>query len=169
MGQRSRKRGQRQRPVSPPARQPAGVPSRSEIRNAEARAALTPLRPGERPWPILVSTLIAFVLGMATLVLYLAGHKLPVGGRKPSVSYIVIYCALMFACAAGTYAMRYWAVLGFQTLLAIGILGFALALIKVTSVIWAIGCLAVIAAGGFLFWKLVRVLGRLQLPERPGR
>jgi hypothetical protein len=28
--------------------------------------------------------------------------------------------------------------------------------------------LAVIVAGGTLFWKLVRVLGRLQMPKPPG-
>ncbi len=52
--------------------------------------------------------------------------------------------------------MRYWAVLGFQALLAIGILGFALAAIRVTSVLWLLVCLAVISVSGVLFWKLVQ-------------
>jgi hypothetical protein len=75
----------------------------------------------------------------------------------------------MLTCAIGCWTLRYWAVLGFQTLLAIGILGVALALIRVNSLIWALVCVVVIGAGGYLFWKLVRVLSRLQLPTPPGR
>jgi hypothetical protein len=106
----------------------------------------------------------AFALGALTLILDLARVK--VSGQQPALSVVVVYTGLMFACAAGTWRMRYWAVLGFQTLLAIGIIGFALALIRVTSLPWLLICLAAIGFGGFLFWKLVRVLGRLQLPER---
>ncbi|MGO9900412.1 MAG: hypothetical protein ACLP0J_12115 [Solirubrobacteraceae bacterium] len=137
----------------------------TEDRNAAARAALTPYQPGERPWPIVVSSLTAFALGALTLILHLARVK--VSGQQPSLSVVIVYTGLMFACAAGTWRMRYWAVLGFQTLLAIGILGFALALIRVTSVGWLIICLAVMFFAGLLFWKLVRVLGRMQMPARP--
>lgn len=139
--------------------------SRTEERDAAARAQLTPYAPGERPWPIVASAVIAFALGTLTLCLYLAHVK--VGGQQPAVSVVIVYTGLMFACAAGTWRMRYWAVLAFQTLLAIGILGFALALIRVTSVPWLLVCVSVIVIAGFLFWKLVRVLGRLQQPEHP--
>jgi succinate-acetate transporter protein len=137
----------------------------TEDRNAAARAALTPYEPGERPWPIVVSSLAAFALGALTLTLHLARVK--VSGQQPALSVVIVYTGLMFACAAGTWRMRYWAVLGFQTLLAIGILGFALALIRVTSVEWLLICLAVMFFAGLLFWKLVRVLGRMQMPARP--
>jgi len=171
LAQRSRKRGQRQRPPSPPSHKPAGSAAsayraRSEERNEAARAALKPLAPGERPWPIVVSSLLALGLGLLTLVLYLTGTKL--SGGKPHLGEVVVYVGLMLACAGGCWRLRYWAVLGFQTLLAIGILGLCLALIEVKSVPWAVGCMAAIGAGGVLFWKLVRVLGRLQLPTRPG-
>ncbi len=139
--------------------------TRSEDRTAAARAALTPYAPGERPWPIVISSLTAFALGALTLVLYLAHAK--VDGQQPALSVVIVYTGLMFACAAGTWTMRYWAVLAFQTLLAIGILGFSLALIRVTSIAWLLVCLVVIFCAGALFWKLVRVLGRLQLPARP--
>ena len=75
----------------------------------------------------------------------------------------------MLMCAIGMWMMRYWALLGFQTLLAIGLVGFCLALIRVTSVVWALVCVVVIGAGGFLFYKLVRVLSRVQMPAPPGR
>jgi hypothetical protein len=49
------------------------------------------------------------------------------------------------------------------------VLGFCLALVRVSNVIWALVCVIVIAAGGYLFYKLVRVLSRLQMPTPPGR
>lgn len=128
---------------------------------------LTPLGPGERPWPLVVSAAIAFGLGLVTLVLWATGTKL--SGTKPHLSEVIVYVALMFACAAGCWRQRYWAVLGFQTLLAIGILGLALALIKVDSILWTLIFVVAIGAGGYLFYKLVRVLGRLQMPVPPGR
>jgi hypothetical protein len=114
-----------------------------------------------------VSAAIALCLGLVTLVLYATGTKL--SGAKPHLSEVIVYVALMGACGIGCWRLRYWAVLGFQTLLAIGILGLALALIKVNSVLWTLICVVAIGAGGYLFWKLVRVLGRLQLPTPPGR
>ena len=41
----------------------------------------------------------------------------------------------MFVCAIGMWLMRYWAVLGFMALLALMLLFFAFALIKVSSVL----------------------------------
>jgi len=170
LGQRSRKRGQRQRtPVAPSAPTEAPQVSRSEERNAAIRAGLTPLGPGERPWPIKVSALVATILALVNLGLFIAGAKPHVGGQQPRLPEILVFSGLMLACAGGMWWLRYWAVLGFQALLAIGLLGFSLALVRVSSLIWGAVCVIVIAAGGYLFFKLVRVLSRLQLPQVPGR
>jgi hypothetical protein len=133
------------------------------------RATLKPLAPGERPWPVKISVAIALVLGTTNLVLFIAGAKPKVGGQQPHLAEILIFSGLMLMCALGMWMMRYWALLGFQTLLAIGLVGFCLALVRVTSLVWALVCVVVIAAGGFLFWKLVRVLSRVQMPAPPGR
>jgi hypothetical protein len=172
LGQRSRKRGRRTRPAAPPtvtaAARPARRPTSAE-RNAAVRATLTPLAPGERPWPVKVSVAIAAVLAIVNLALFLAGAKPKVGGRQPHLAEILIFSGLMLMCAIGMWMMRYWAVLGFQTLLAIGLVGFCLALVRVSSLLWAGVCIVVIASGGFLFYKLVRVLSRIQMPAPPGR
>ncbi len=65
------------------------------------------------------------------------------------------------------YRRRYWAVLGFEALLAFQIIVTSLALV-VASTIARGGRLraSAIGLGGWLFWKLVRVMGRIQAGER---
>jgi hypothetical protein len=176
LAQRSRKRGQRQRAPARPrparVRDPAIEEpklSRSQLRDAAARAALEPLGPDERPWPIVASVGVAATLGLANLILFLAGAKPKVSGQHAQAPEILVFTSLMLVCAYGMWRLRYWAVLGFQTLLAIGLLGFSLALIKVESIFWAFVCLAIIGVCGTLFWKLVRILGRIQMPTPPQR
>jgi hypothetical protein len=169
LGQRSRKRGQRQKAsAAAPPPPPAPRRSRGEERNAAVRAQLEPLAPDERPWPLLAGAAIALVLGSGTLIMYVAGVKTTVGG-KPGLGEVAIYGLLMFVCAWGMWRKRYWAVLGFMTLLAIGLLGVSLALTRVTSALWGVAAVAALGAGGYLFWKLVRILSRIQMPQYVGR
>jgi len=167
LGQRSRKRGRRE-PLPRPATA-AGEVSRSEQRNAAVRATLTPFRPGERPWVITVGALLAAGNGLVQLILFAAGVKLKVAGTHPQAFSVIVFAVLMFVCAGGMWRMRYWAVLGFQALLAIVILTFALVLLRASSILGAVISLSVVALGGLLFYRLVRVLSRIQMPKYPGR
>jgi hypothetical protein len=67
------------------------------------------------------------------------------------------------------WRVRYWAVLGFQALLAMIVLVFALFLLRASNLLGFVIPVVVIAAAGFLFFKLVRALARIQMPERPTR
>jgi hypothetical protein len=167
LGQRSRKRGRRE-PLAP---RPAAAPavSASERRNAAVRATLTPLAPGERPWPITVGALLAGANGLVQLILFALGVKLKVAGTRPQAFSVILFAILMFVCAGGMWRMRYWAVLGFQALLAIVVLTFALLLIRASNALGAVISITVVLLGGFLFYKLVRVLSRIQMPKYPGR
>jgi hypothetical protein len=171
LGQRSRKRGQRQKPgasaVTVPARQ-AKAGGRSSQRDAAVRATLEPLAPGERPWPIVVGAILAALTGGAQLVLFLAGVKLKVAGTHAAAGSTIVFAVVMFTCAIGMWLLRYWAVLGFMALLAIGVTNFALALLKVSSLLGLAIALVGIIIPGFLFFKLVRVLSRIQMPKFPG-
>jgi hypothetical protein len=180
LAQRSRKRGRRNppprapRPAAKPARAQQQVPpphlpqaSRSERKNAEVRAALRPLAPGERPWAVVVSSLVAAGLALANLIAWVAGDK--INGKHPAAAGILIFTAVLLACAFGLWRLWYGAVLGFMALMAIIAVLFTLYLIEASNILGAIVAVIVVGVTGFLFFKLVRVLSRIQMPTRPSR
>jgi thiamine-phosphate pyrophosphorylase len=132
----------------------------SEERAAETRATLKPIAPGDRPVPLLVSVAAALLLGVVNLGLAVTGHS----GRG-GAGTLLVYCALMFAAAWGMWTKRYVAVLLFQILLAILVVFFFLFLLRASSLGDVALSFAVIVPAGWLFWKLVRVLARLQVPS----
>jgi hypothetical protein len=176
LGQRSRKRGKRQKPVastatvsaSRAAGSRAGSGGRSSRRDAAVRASLEPLSPGERPWPIVVGAILAALAGGVQLVLFLAGVKLKVAGTHAAAGSTIVFAIVMFACAIGMWRLWYGAVLGFMALLAITVTNFALALVRVSNLLGLVIAVAGIALPGYLFFKLVRVLSRIQMPKFPG-
>lgn len=152
------KRKQRQR-ASAQAR-----PSRSEQKNEEARAALTPLEPDERPLPVAIGAIVAALLGLVNLGLYVAGVE--IDGDRPQVVGVLAFSALMLTAAWGMWNVRYWAVLGMQALLGLVIIVFSLFAMTAAS-IWALLlALAVIGSAGTLFWFMVKALARIQMPTR---
>ena len=161
-GRSSRKRGRRQRPTAAAA--PYG---RSEARNAAVRATLTPLAPGERPWPLKVATALAVLIGAGDLIVVLIDGQFRVGGAHTAPVGVVLFSVLMLVCAWGMWQLRYWAVLGFQAILVFVILFFTLLLLRANNLLAVVAGVAVVGGGGYLFYKLVRVLSRLQMPERP--
>jgi hypothetical protein len=194
LGQRSRKRGRRSKPgsaalatapsrsaktISPPASgAPAGTapatprppkpPSRSEQRDAAVRAKLDPLAPGERPWPVKIGALIALFVGAGDLIDVIVGGRITFGRTHAGVGGVVLFSVMMIVCAVGMWKMRYWAVLGFQAILAIVILIFSLLLIRASNLLGFLVAIVIVFGGGFLFYKLVRTLSRIQMPKYPG-
>jgi len=172
LAQRSRKRGRRQKPTPPPtragAKRKAPAPGTdAQQRDAVVRAALPPLRPGERPWAIKVGAVVAFLAGAVQLALYVAGVKLKVSRTHAALGPTVVFAILMFVCAVGMWTLRYWAVLGFMALLGIVVTISSLALIKAANLLGFVIPVAIVAGGGYLFYKLVRVLTRIQMPKYP--
>jgi hypothetical protein len=141
--------------------------TRSQRRDAEVRAGLTPIESGRRPGAIVIGTLLAGLVGLGNLIAFAAGVK--VGGKHPSAGGVVVFSVLMIVCAVGMWRLWYGAVLGFMALLAIIVTIFALLLIEASNVLGLIVALAVIGGAGYLFYKLVRVLSRIQMPRYPGR
>jgi hypothetical protein len=165
MGRRSRKRRDPDAPLRPASDDVLrrGY-ARGEARNEQIRQGLEPLGPGERPTVVTVAAIVAFVLLVANVGLWLAGVE--VSGREPTAGSVVLQGVVLLVAAVGMWKAKYWAVLGFQALLGLSILLAALSLMVASDVGEAVFCLAIIGLGGWLFWKLVRALARLQMPER---
>jgi hypothetical protein len=131
-----------------------------------ARAALRPLGPQERPAALIVAVVVCVLLAVGVIVGAATVHDLSRhGGSLPGALFIGAILALL---ALGMYRRRYWAVLGFEALLAFQIIVTSLALVIASTILAALICVAAVALGGWLFWKLVRVMGRIQAGEQDG-
>jgi hypothetical protein len=145
----------------------AARPSRSEARDAAARAALAPLREGERPRAVTVAAIVAALLAVANVAAWLAGAK--IGDRRPAAPGIFSYSLLMGAVAWGMWRGRYWAVLAMEALLGIVMLIFSVLLLTASDLVTVAIAVAIIAPSGALFWFLIRAMARIQMRERrPG-
>jgi hypothetical protein len=154
--------------TTPPA-PPTGY-ARSRAKDEQARAALKPLRPGERPAAVTVGAVVAAVLALANLVALAFGYNAGEDTLSPGSEFTgsILTTLVVAIVAYGMWRARYWGVLGMQTLLALTLIVSSLALLFANSV-WAALLLVLILAGaGTLFWFLVKAMARIQMPERPG-
>jgi hypothetical protein len=163
MGKRSRARGAAGPEGSDPREIMRAGYARGEARNEEIRRSLEPLAPGERPGAVTIAAVVALVLAIANTVAIALGQT--VNGDDATAPGIGLSVVLL-VCAVFMWRARYWAVLGFQALLAIQIIICAGALLVAPTVWAALVLLVLTAAGGWLFWKLVRALARLQMPDQ---
>jgi hypothetical protein len=139
--------------------------ARGRAKDEAARAALKPLAHGERPTAVTVGAIVAALAATANIVSLVVAYDSDEPGKSFST---VLGAGLLILVAVGMWRARYWAVLGLQALLAITMIGAALALMLASS-LWA-GTLAflIIACSGTLFWFLVKAMARIQMPKRPG-
>ena len=112
--------------------------ARSRAKDEAARAALKPLRPGERPGAVTVGAIVAALFAVANIVALAFGYNAGEDTLSPgSEATGSIVAALILALVAyGMWRARYWGVLGMQTLLALTLIFSSLALIGVNS-LWA--------------------------------
>jgi len=151
--------------------------SRSELKDEIAREQLEPLAEGERPLVVTIGATISLLIAVSIVVAWLAGVEVQVGNtdvEEHPNAFQVFPPAILFAVmGAGMLRRRYWAVLGFQAIMAIIMIGSFIALISATSVFAAVSTLLVLAIAATLFWFTVKALARIQMPspgERgPGR
>jgi hypothetical protein len=156
------------RPATPPAGREtvARGYARSRARDEAARAALVPLAPGERPWPIVVSAILAAGFAIANLVLVATGWE--VDGERPLAGGL-LFAAIMLAAAVGLWHLKYWAVLGFEVLLGVTFAGAMLSILRASNLEAVLLSVAVMVLTGPLFWLLIRQMARIQMPKRPAR
>jgi hypothetical protein len=147
-----------------PSTSPGATPGGHEQRE---RPALAPLGVDERPRPLLIAVAACVLLAVGVLVGGLSIHDLSRhGGSLPGAIFLALIFSLL---AQGMYRRRYLAVLSFEALLAFQVIVTSLALVVASTLKAAAICVVSIGLGGWLFWKLVRVMGRIQAGEREPR
>jgi hypothetical protein len=153
-----------------PAAAPRGY-ARNRAKDEAARAALTPLAPGERPTAVTVGAIVAALLAAANLIAVVAGWDGAAGSddRARAIAGSLLVTGLLCVVAYGMWRAKYWAVLGMQTLLALTVIAASLGLVTAENAGAMLVLLAIIAAAGTLFWFMVKAMARIQMPERPSR
>ena len=140
-----------------PGGRPAGA------REEQLRAGLTPLGDDERPVALSVAIVVCGLLAAGIIVGALTVSDLK--SRGGSITAAVFIAGVLLMLARGMFLRRYWAVLGFEALLAFQVIVSSLALVVASTLLAAGVCLLTIGLGGWLFWKLIRVMGRIQAGE----
>jgi hypothetical protein len=133
--------------------------ARSRAKTEAIQAQLTPLGPDERPLGIKLAVALAVFIALASFV----GAAFGAGGESPAVG--VVWAVAMLGLAAGLWARIYIVLLLFQALLAISIIVSALSLAFASNLLGVLVAVAVIAACSPVFWLLIRVMARLQVPR----
>ena len=167
MANREDKRSNRQKRKARGIERRAEMAARGEAKNQAARDRLEPLAESERPIVVTIGAIIAGLIALSVVVAYLAGAK--VNGDRPALIQVVTPALLMGMAAIGMWRTRYWAVLGFEVVLALLILSAAVGLIGATSALQVVGDIVLISAAGALFFFMIKAMARIQMPERPSR
>jgi hypothetical protein len=133
---------------------------RSRARTEAIQAQLQPLGPDERPLGLKLAVGLAVLIAVANLVGVAAGA----GGASPALG--VAFALFMLALAAGMWQRRYLVLLLFQALLAITMIISTLSLAFARTATQALVAVLLIVLSAPVFWLLIRVMARLQVPRR---
>ena len=167
MSRRERQRAERQKRKARSAERRERIAERYEEKNVAAREAIEPLPPGERPTVVTVGAILSALVALSVLVAYAAGAE--VNGDRPHILQVIVPAVLMGVMAYGMWKARYWAVLGFQAILAILVVAAAIGLVGAGGIGQVIGNFVLIAVAGVLFYLMVGAMARIQIPEKPTR
>ena len=115
--------------------------------------------------------MISLLIAASIIIAWLAGVEVQVGNTDineaeafqlpPEIVFTVM--------GIGMLRSRYWAVLGFQAIMAIIMIGAFLTLIAAATIFQALSTLIVLVGAGALFWFTIKALARIQMPEPGGR
>ena len=178
MGSRERKRQERRKRKARGSQRKAAAESsiqrgyaKAAERNKEAREALHPLYEGERPRVVTIGAILSAVVAAifwASAVVAIFNDS-EINGREPHPLQLAITAGVVTAMAWGMWRSRYWAVLGFQVVLAILILLGTLGLVTATTVAQAAATVLLVLVCLTFFLFMVKAMARIQMPERMPR
>jgi steroid 5-alpha reductase family enzyme len=134
-------------------------------RNQEAREKLEPLAAGQRPTVVTIAAILCALVALSIVAGYAAGVK--PNGETPRFAQVAAPALITGFLAWGMWRARYWAVIGFQLVLAFLIFasfyGLALQAESLTGFLASGGLLVV---SGVLFVLMVKAMARIQMPHR---
>jgi len=134
-------------------------------RNQEAREKLEPLADGERPPVVTAAAIVCGLVALSIVAGYAAGVK--PNGETPRFAQVAAPALIMGVLAWGMWRARYWALLGFQLVLAFLIFasfyGLALQADSLAAFLASGGLLVV---SGVFFVLMVKAMARIQMPHR---
>jgi len=138
--------------------------SKSEIRNERVREGLEPLAEGERPTVVTAGAVLSFAIALVTVGAWVAGAE--VDGERPAAFQVFAPAILFGVMGYGMWRTRYWAVLGFQAVMGILMVGAFLSLIAAASIAGALTALFILLGAGTFFWFTVKAMARIQIPDK---
>jgi len=139
--------------------------AKAEQRNREVREALEPLHEDERPLAVTIGAVISALIAISILIGYASGVK--VNGSRPALVQALSPAFLMGVMSWGMWRARYWAVLGFQTILLFLIFAAAFGLaLRAASAGQIFADLALLAIAGTFFYFMIKAMARIQMPHR---
>jgi hypothetical protein len=183
MADRERKRAERQKRKDRSTERRAelaakreAMAAKTEAKNEAVRAELEPLEQGQRPTVVTVGAVISGLIAISAIVGWALGVKvtrigsdgIEQGQHNAPIVSVIVAAGLMGTMAYGLWRARYWAVLGFQALLAIVLIAGSLGLVQATTWTEALGTTLLIAGSGVLFFFMIKAMARIQMPHRPG-
>lgn len=131
--------------------------ARGKARDDAIRAQLTPLGPDERPLGLLLAIAVVVVICGANAVLAVVDEHYP---------YAAAFAIGGTFLAAGLWQRIYGVVVLVEALLALAIVFAVLALLFAGSLLAAAASIGVVVVSGPVFWLLIRVMARLQVPQQ---
>ncbi len=138
--------------------------TKTEAKNQAAREALEPLEDAERPRVVTIAAVISAVVCASIVIGFAAGIEIE--GRQPNIAQVLAPLLIFGVMAWGLWNAKYWAVLGFQTVLLFALIGASLSLVLASEWTQAIGNVLVIGGAGALFFFNIKAMARIQMPDR---
>jgi len=130
--------------------------ARGRARDEAIRAQLTPLAPDERPLGLVLAFVLVLVVCAANAILAVT-HE--------DYLYAALFVVGGVALAAGLWARVYAVVLLVEALLALAIIFAILALLFAQTWLVAAAIAGVVIVCSPVFWLLIRVMARMQVPR----
>jgi hypothetical protein len=142
--------------------------ARTEAKNQAVRDSLEPLAPGERPLAVTIASIAAGALAIANLIAYLFSDHGTGPEHNRELVRLALVCGVLAIASIGMWRAKYWAVLGFQTLLGLQIIVLTLSVTRASNVLVVLLFMGIIGLSAVMFWYLVRAMARIQMPVVPG-